>query len=69
MNELIQQIAAKIGVSEAQAQQSVEMVIDFIKDKMPEHLHGTFDSIAKGEDVQAGVSDLAKKALGVFGKK
>lgn len=71
MNELIQQVASKLGVSEAKAQESVDMVIEFIKGKLPENLHGTLDSIAKGEGAQAaGATDFAKKALGgIFGNK
>lgn len=71
MNELIQQIVSKVGISEDQAQDSVGMVMKFIKTKVPENFHGMLDSIANGEEIQsAGAADLAKQALGgVFGKE
>jgi hypothetical protein len=65
MNELIQQIVSKVGISEDQAQGSVGLVINFMKAKLPENLHGMLDSIANGEEVQSGgIANLAKQALG-----
>ena len=71
MNELIQQITSKVGISEDQAQGSVGMVMAFIKTKLPANLHGMLHSIAKGEEAQTdGVAGPAKQALGgVFGGK
>lgn len=71
MNELIQQVISKVGISEDQAQGSVGIVVEFIKAKLPENLHGVIDSALSGESVEAGgVAGIAQQALGgVFGKK
>ena len=71
MNELIQQIVSQVGISEDQAQSSIGMVMEFIKAKLPENMHGMLDGLANGEEIQgSGVADLAKQALGgVFGNK
>lgn len=71
MNELIQQITSKVGISEDQAQGSVGMVIEFIKTKLPANFHGMLDGIASGQESQSGgVADMAKQAIGgVFGNK
>ena len=71
MNELIQQVISKVGISEDQAQGSVGVVVEFIKAKLPENLHGVLDSALGGESAEVGgVAGIAQKALGgVFGKK
>ena len=43
MDELIEQIVAKTGVSQAQVSQIIPMVLDFLKDKLPP---GTIDQVS-----------------------
>ena len=38
MDELIKQVVQKAGVSEDQAKQAVETVLDFLKDKLPDYM-------------------------------
>lgn len=68
MNELIQNLVAKVGISEEQAQGSVGMVMEFVKSKVPASMHGMLDGIANGEEGEqsgaAGVVDMAKNAMG-----
>lgn len=70
MNELIQSMVAKVGISEEQAQGSVGMVMEFVKSKIPASMHGMLDGIAggeeggEGEESGGGVADMAKNALG-----
>ncbi len=68
MNELIQQLVSKIGISEEQAQGSVGTVVEFLKGKLPASVHGVLDSaIGDGEEGGeggGGVLDAAKGALG-----
>ena len=67
MNELIEQIVSKVGVTEDQAQGSVGMVVEFIKTKLPENLHGILDSVMSGEEIPTeGIAGMAKEALGGF---
>ena len=68
MNELIQQLVSKVGVSEEQAQGSIGAVVEFLKGKLPASVHGVLDSAVSGEGAEGaeggGVLDAAKSALG-----
>jgi hypothetical protein len=67
MDELVKQIAAKTGISEAQARQAAEMTLDFVKDRLPEPYSSQLDSILEGD--QGGLGDMARGLGGMFGKK
>ncbi len=83
MDELIQQIVAKTGISQAQAGQIIPMVLDFLKDKLPP---GTIDQVsgfpggagasvaaasqgaaATGADLGQQGQDMASKVSGMLG--
>ena len=67
MDELAKQIAAKTGISEAQAKQAMEMTLDFVKEKLPEPYGSQLDSILEGD--LGGVGNITKGLGGMFGKK
>ncbi len=83
MQELISQITSKIGISPEQAQGAMQMVLGFVKDKLPAPLHGTIDSLLGGQaegqaegqaaaaggeaESEGGVGDLLEKAKGALG--
>ena len=67
MDELIKQISAKTGISEAQAKQAVEMTLDFVKERLPEPYGSQLDSILEGD--MGGLGNLASGLGGMFGKK
>ena len=69
MNELIQNLVSKVGISEEQAQGIIGTVVEFLKGKLPASVHGLLDSaIGGGEGGDGadagGVMDAAKGALG-----
>lgn len=68
MNELIQNLVSKVGISEEQAQGSIGTVVEFLKGKLPASVHGVLDSAIGGEGGDGadagGVMDAAKGALG-----
>jgi hypothetical protein len=64
MDELIKLITKKTGISEDQARQAVNMVVDFLKKKLPAPIAGQIDGILSG----GGMPDLSK-GLGGFLKK
>ncbi len=68
MEELIKQVAQKIGVSEKQAKQAVEMVVGFLKDKLPAPVASQIDSVLAGGEVP-DVEGLGKKLGGLLRKK
>jgi uncharacterized protein (DUF2267 family) len=67
MDELIKLVAKKAGISEAQAKQAVETVLNFLKDKLPAPLAGQIEAALKGD--VSGLGDLAGGLGGMFGKK
>ena len=65
MDELVKMVADKVGISEAQAQQAVEMVMGFLKDKLPEPIAGQLDAALEGD--VSGLGDLAGGLGKLFG--
>ncbi|MFN8374071.1 MAG: DUF2267 domain-containing protein [Anaerolineae bacterium] len=58
MDELVKLVAQRVGLSQAQAQQAVETVMGFLKDKLP---GGQLDDLLKG--VMGGLGDGAAELL------
>jgi hypothetical protein len=67
MQELINQVTARTGISEEQARQAVETVVSFLKDKLPAPVAGQLDNVISGGTV-GGLSDIAGSIGGMFGK-
>jgi uncharacterized protein (DUF2267 family) len=67
MDELVKLVADKVGISEAQAQQAVETVLAFLKDKLPEPIAGQVEAALEGD--LSGLEDLVGGLGGLFGKK
>jgi len=65
MDELVKLVADKAGISESQAQQAVEVVMGFLKDKLPESLAGQLDGLLAGDT--SGLTDLAGGLGNLFG--
>ena len=60
MEELIELIVEKTGISEEIATKVVDMVVDFLKDKLPEPIAGQLDNLLSGE----GIADDLLGGLG-----
>lgn len=70
MDELVKKVADKVGVSEAQAKQAVEIVLSFLKDRLPESMAGQVDAVIDGDLSGLGdLGDLAGGLGGMFGNK
>jgi hypothetical protein len=54
MDDLIQQITAKTGISDDQARQAIDMAMGFVKDKLPEPIASQLDGFIGGSDGGAG---------------
>jgi hypothetical protein len=76
MEELKNQIMAKLGIDITQAEGAIHTVIEFIKGKVPSTFHGLIDSAlhhgggeaAEGEEAAGGgAEDLLEKAKGMLG--
>jgi len=69
MEELINQVASKTGISEAQARDAVNTVLGFLKDRLPEPIAGQLDNVvAGGGGVAGSLGDIAGAVGGIFGK-
>ncbi len=69
MDELVETVAEKAGISEAQAKKAVATVIDFLNDKLPPPIGGNLDDFVKGDVSKDTMNQLTKGLGGLFGKK
>jgi hypothetical protein len=72
MEELIQQIVSKTGISESNARSAIETVANFLKTKLPGPLAGQVDSALGTAGGALGGVDLGNISSGIgglFGKK
>ena len=61
MDELIKLVSQKTGIPPAQAKQAVEVVINFLKEKLPAPIAGQIDGFLSGNasgDVMKGIGNL-----------
>lgn len=66
MDELVKLVSDKTGISEEQAQQAVETVVDYLKDKLPKSLASQLDKVLEGGG-DVDVEGLAKGLGGMLG--
>lgn len=65
MNEIAERIAQKVGISVDQANTAVQMVVSFLKDKLPAPVAGQLDRLIGGaEGAGAKAGEEAKGAMG-----
>ncbi len=63
MDELVNVVSQKTGLSHDQAQAAAQAVIDYLKTKLPAPVAGQIDAVLKG----GGMPDLSKGLGGMFG--
>lgn len=68
MDELIKQVSQKTGLSQDQAKQATQVVLDYLMAKLPAPVAGQIKTVLSGGGV-SGVADAAKNLGGMFGKK
>jgi hypothetical protein len=67
MNELVNLVMQKTGLSQENAQKAVQTVIDFLKTKLPAPLAGQVDNVLTGD--YSGVAGQAGEVLKGLGEK
>jgi hypothetical protein len=67
MDELINQITSRTGISEDQARQVVEMVFSFAKDKLPEPIASYLDGLIGAGDAPEGMLEQLQGQMGNLG--
>jgi hypothetical protein len=66
MNELINLIVQKTGISQENAQKAAQAAIDFVKSKLPPAIAGQVDAVLAGD--MSGIAGQAGEMLkGKFG--
>jgi hypothetical protein len=68
MNELVNLIVSKTGIPAATAQTIVNIVLDFLKKKLPAPIAGQIDGVLSGDNVKKA-EGLLGNASNLFGKK
>ncbi len=72
MEELVKMIAEQTGISEDMARKAVNVVMDYLKDKLPQPLAGQLDNLLQGGDLSQAddLLEAGKDLLGgLFGGK
>jgi len=68
MDQLVELVVKKTGISEAQARKAVDTVLDFLKDRLPAPIGQNLDTLLEGADnldIEKGLDLLG----GLLGKK
>ena len=65
VDELVKLVANKVGISEAQARQAIEVVLGFLKERLPEPIAGQVDAVIDGD--VSGLGDLMGGVGKLFG--
>lgn len=69
MDQLVQMIVQRTGISESQAREAVNMVLSYAKERLPEPMASQLDGVLAG-NVSGDVAKQAMDGLGgLFGKK
>ena len=68
IDELVNRVSEKTGLSEEQSRQAAETVIGFLKERLPEPIAGQIDKYVSGEGGDGGIADsVSGLAGGMFG--
>jgi uncharacterized protein (DUF2267 family) len=68
MDELVKVVMEKTGLSEEQATQAVEVVMDFLKQRLPSPMASRLDDILESDAAAQGLDQLAKGLGGLLKK-
>ena len=63
VDELINMVSSKAGISADQARQAVNVVLGFLKDRLPAPIASQVDGVLSGQGA-GGIADQAASALG-----
>ena len=66
MDELVKMVSQKTGLPDDKARMAVQVVVDYIKKKLPGPVAGQIDTVLQGG---GGLADAAKSMGGMLGRK
>lgn len=67
MDELINQVVQKAGISQDQARVAVNTVVGFLKDKLPGPIASQLDNVLGGQRGSGDIAGRAGQAMGGLG--
>ena len=62
MDDLVNQVCQKTGISQDQAQQAVQTVMGFLKDRLPAPIASQLDNVLSGQGGAGGAGGIAGQA-------
>jgi hypothetical protein len=68
MNELIQRLIDKTGLSEEQAASAMQTVVGFVKEKLPAPIAAQVESVLAGGSEGGALGNIGGALGGLFGK-
>lgn len=69
MDELVKLVVKKTGLPEATARQAVQVVIEYLKKKLPAPLGAQIDTVLSSGQAAQGLESAAQALGGLLGKK
>ncbi len=66
MDELVKLVSKKTGISEELAKTAVEVVLDYLKDRLPPPVAGQIDGIVSSGGGADDIADVTKQMGGLF---
>ncbi len=69
MDELVNLVSQKTGLSKDQSKAAVDTVIGYLKTRLPPPVAGQIDALLSGGDPSKGLGDVAKGLGGLLGHK
>lgn len=68
MQELVTLVSEKTGISEDAAEKAIDVVLGYLKDRLPEPIAGKLGDVARGQNID-DLSNLAGQLGGLLGRK
>lgn len=69
MDEIVNAVVQRTGISETQARTAVETVIRHLKERLPAPVASQLDNFVQGGGGSGGVGDTVKGLGGMFGNR
>lgn len=66
---MVKLVSQKTGLSEEMARMAVEIVLGYLKEKLPAPIAGQIDSVLGGTGMPKDLGELAKGLGGILGKE
>lgn len=69
MNELVKLVSQKTGLSEEKSKMAIDVVLSYLKTKLPAPIAAQMDTVLAGGDALGNAQGVIQGIGGLFGKK